>query len=108
MSDYKIIQDKLIDLREVLNELYDNSEPHTKMQSDLFLQVDDRITELQKEVRIMAGSMFDYLFSEDIEALAECAKALGCDVKAKGRYIKGSDLDYNNEDLVKELMSKTV
>lgn len=37
-------------LREMVDEYYSNTEPHSKMESDLYLQIDNQINNIQGEL----------------------------------------------------------
>ena len=47
-----MMHDKLTKIRELVDELYDNTQPHNSTNSMLFLEINEAINEAQKECKL--------------------------------------------------------
>lgn len=81
--------EQLSKIRELVDELYDNTQPHTSTNSMLFLEINQAIDEAQSYIRkCEAGSLYGKMTQSDTE------------------YINGTDLDWNNEEQIRKLMNE--
>jgi len=86
------MHDKLTKIRELVDELFDNTQPHSSTNSMLFLEINQAIDEAQKKDKLVENLLNEY--------------KLIVDKINKSRFINGVDLDCNNEEQVNDIMAK--
>lgn len=83
-----MLNSKLSQIRELVDELYDNTEPHTSEISSLFLEINQAIDEAQKLVTKSQSA--DPFFN----------------ATEQNNYYLGTDLDAFNEKQVNDIIEK--
>lgn len=76
-----VVYEQLTKIRELVDELYDNTQPHNSTNSMLFLEINQAIDEAQKQCKLIY-------------------------VDTDSAYINGTDLDPFNEVQVNDIMKK--
>lgn len=84
------LQNKLHEIRELVDELYDNSEPHTSWQSMQFLKINQAIDEVNE------------LYKRQIDCYEQLADEMEKCIPSG--YTMGTDLDWDDLHQVEELM----